>query len=89
MRLLVFLLLINLILGLYVTSDDNQQFYRLLKERSAENDNEYVWFTRNIPDDELKQEQLRNQQDLMNSKFYKNMLFRKHPFIANAMNERK
>lgn len=34
-----------------VTSDEHQQRnYRLVQRRSAEHDNEYVWFTRNVPE---------------------------------------
>lgn len=86
-RFLILLLLINLIVGYYITPDDNQQFDRVLKERSAENDNEYVWFTRNIPADE--QNLLQQRQDLLNARFNAKKFHRKYPFVVNSMYERK
>ena len=72
LRLLIFLLLVNIIFGLYTTSDDNRRLYQLLKQRSAENDYEYVWFTRSVRNndmdsDEIKQEELRKQQQRFTS----------------------
>ena len=75
-RLSIFLLLVNILCGLYVTSDDNRRAYHLLKQRSAENDNEYVWFTRNIPDD-INNEEIKQERDLFRSK----MFHRKNPFF--------
>jgi hypothetical protein len=92
-RLLIFLLLVNIICGLSATSDDNRRFYQLLKQRSAENDYEYVWFTRDIHNDmdseDIKREQLRKQQDLLRLKIFKNIFDRKYPFIENNMYKTK
>jgi len=90
-RLLIFLLLVNIVFGLYTTSDDNRQFNKLLKQRSMENDNEYVWFTRdvsnNIDEEEMKRDHFRKQQVLSRSKIFKNIIRRKYPFIENIMDE--
>jgi hypothetical protein len=83
-RLLIFFLLVNILFGFYITSDDNGRLNQLLKQRSLENDNEYVWFTRNIPD-ETKQDQSRQQEDFFHSK----MFHRKYPFVKNVMHETK
>ncbi len=88
-RLLILLLLLNIVFGYYITTDDNQQFYRLLKQRSADNDNEYVWFTRDIHNDEIKQDPVWNQKDLIHSKIFKNIFNRKYPFVENTMYETK
>jgi hypothetical protein len=44
----VLILLCHCLLGFHGRSIDNRRFHPLLKHRSAENDNEYVWFTRSI-----------------------------------------
>jgi hypothetical protein len=92
-RLFILLLLVNILFGYYITTDDNQRFYQLLKQRSAENDNEYVWFTRDIHNDmnndEIKQDRLWKQQDLFHSKIFNNIFNRKYPFIENTMYETK
>jgi hypothetical protein len=88
LRLLILLLIVNIIFGFNVISDDNQRLYQLLKQRSAENDNEYVWFTRNAPTDEIKQDQLQKYQDLIRSKILKNSFNRKYPLIENMMYEK-
>jgi hypothetical protein len=72
--------MIHVLLGFYVRSNDNQRIYHLLKQRSLENDNEYVWFTRNIPDEEIKQQQ-QQQQDLFPWKFSN----RKYPLNENPI----
>ena len=96
LRLLIFLLLVNIIFGLYTTSDENRRLYQLLKQRSAENDYEYVWFTRNVrnndidSDDEMKQQELRKQQqDLRHFKNFNNIFYQKNPFVENTMYESK
>ncbi len=85
------MLLVNIVFGLYTTSDDNRQFNKLLKQRSMENDNEYVWFTRdvsnNIDEEEMQRDQLRKQQVLSRSKIFKNIIRRKYPFIENTMDK--
>ncbi|CAF3444581.1 unnamed protein product [Rotaria sp. Silwood1] len=59
-RFLILLLLVNVICGSYATSNDNRRFYQLLKPRSSDNNNEYVWFTRDVHNDininEMKQD---------------------------------
>ena len=37
-------------MGLSAKSVNNRRFLQLLKQRSPENDNEYVWFTRDVHD---------------------------------------
>ncbi len=88
-RLLILLLLVNIIVGFYVPSGDNRQFHQLLKQRSAENDNEYVWFTRDIHNDEIEQDQL-EKHHLFWLNFFKNYFnSRKYPFIENTMYKTK
>ncbi len=58
LRLFIFILSINILLGFVITSNDNQRIHPLLKQRSAENDNEFVWFTRDIPNEIIKPKQL-------------------------------
>jgi hypothetical protein len=93
LRLLIFLLLLNIILGLNTPSADKQRAYHLLKQRSADNDNEYVWFTRDIheemssEDTNEQQQQQRKQQDLYRFKLLNNMFNRKYPIVKNSMDE--
>ncbi|UJR26808.1 hypothetical protein I4U23_008121 [Adineta vaga] len=47
-RIYMALLVVNIVFGFDEISDDNRRFNSLLKQRSAENDNEYVWFTRDL-----------------------------------------
>ena len=45
----IFLLLLDTFLLIQMRSIDQQRLFQILKQqRSADNDNEYVWFTRNI-----------------------------------------
>jgi hypothetical protein len=76
LRFFIFLFLVNLLLGFVIKSNDNQRIYHLLKQRSAENDNEFVWFTRDIPNEDYK---LKQQEDLFPWK----IINRKYPFNIN------
>lgn len=53
--LLMLICFIDIIFGFYLASDDNQRIYPILKkQRSAEYDNEYVWFTRDVANEQLR-----------------------------------
>ena len=54
LRVFILILSINILLGFVIKSNDNQRIYPLLKQRSTDNDNEFVWFTRDIPNDIIK-----------------------------------
>ena len=56
-HLFILLLLAELFLACHGRSLDQQRLYQYLKQqRSADNDNEYVWFTRNIHPDMLDEQ---------------------------------
>jgi hypothetical protein len=76
LRLIIFLFLVNLLLGFVIKSNDNQRIYHLLKQRSAENDNEFVWFTRDIPNEDYK---FKQHEDLFPWK----IINQKYPFNIN------
>lgn len=90
-RLLIFLLLVNIVFGLNTISNNNRRSNHLLKRRSMENDNEYVWFTRDIHNDmdddneEMKRNQFQKQQVLSRSKFINNIHRRKYPFVEDVV----
>ncbi|CAF1361876.1 unnamed protein product [Rotaria sordida] len=92
-RLLTFLLLVHIVFGSYTTLNDNRRFYQLLKPRSKENNNEYVWFTRNIHNDinsdNIKQDHQYKQQNLFRLKIFNKTFDRKDPFGENIMHEPK
>ncbi|CAF2432731.1 unnamed protein product [Rotaria sp. Silwood2] len=92
-RLLIFLLLVNIIVGSYAASNDKRQFYQLLKPHSVENNNEYVWFTRDIhndiKNDELKQDYQRKQKNSLRFKIFNKAINRKYPFGENIIHEPK
>lgn len=45
---LILLILLDVILGSYESPYQQRRFLQLSKQRVPENDNEYVWFTRDI-----------------------------------------
>lgn len=51
-QILLLSLLVVILSARDVTSNEHQQWNpRILQRRSAEHDNEYVWFTRNVPEE--------------------------------------
>ena len=48
LKYLIFLILFNLIFGSYESPYQQRRYLKLSKQRVPENDNEYVWFTRDI-----------------------------------------
>ncbi|CAF1043537.1 unnamed protein product [Rotaria sp. Silwood1] len=92
-RFLILLLLVNVICGSYATSNDNRRFYQLLKPRSSDNNNEYVWFTRDVHNDininEMKQDRPRKIQNLFSFKSFNKIFDRKYPLGENIIYEPK
>ncbi|CAF1002267.1 unnamed protein product [Adineta steineri] len=86
-RLLIFTLLVNIIFGFSTTSNDNRRLYQLLKQRSAENDNEYVWFTRDIHQRINDEEMKANENDLFHPKIFNNIKHQKYPNVKNSIYE--
>lgn len=50
----IIVLLISIIFGSYATSDEARQVPKSIRERSVDSNNEYVWFTRDAPDENGK-----------------------------------
>lgn len=92
-RLSIVILLVNIVLGLDAVSDDNRRLYQLLKQRSADNDNEYVWFTRDVHEaldddrDTLKRPALDNYEYLRRAKNNRPAVHRPYPSLDIAMPE--
>ncbi|CAF3796512.1 unnamed protein product [Rotaria sordida] len=88
-----FKIALHIVFGSYTTLNDNRRFYQLLKPRSKENNNEYVWFTRNIHNDinsdNIKQDHQYKQQNLFRLKIFNKTFDRKDPFGENIMHEPK
>ena len=77
-QVIVLLFLVNIILGRVVTMGEQRAWNdRLFQRRSAENDNEYVWFTRDIHNEMMK-----NPPVQMN-RFQQAISHRKYPYLAN------
>lgn len=61
----ILILLLHIVLAIHGRAVDQRRMLRLFKQRSAENDNEYVWFTRNIHPDMMNDDAARpNLQDI-------------------------
>jgi hypothetical protein len=73
LKLFVFIILFNVICGSYETSDQNRKLLQLIQQRSDEYDDQYVWFTRDIHD----QNTSFNREQMLVKKWYE-LLFRKH-----------
>ena len=56
---LILILLLHIVLAIHGRSVDQRRMLRVFKPRSAENDNEYVWFTRNIHKDMINDDAAR------------------------------
>ncbi|CAF3213339.1 unnamed protein product [Rotaria socialis] len=89
LRLLVFVLLVNTIFGSYGARNANQQLYQLLKQRSIDSDNEYVWFTRDTHDNFNDENMKPNHQRKIHNRFHlknRHKTFNpKHTVGENAM----
>ncbi|CAF1564614.1 unnamed protein product [Rotaria magnacalcarata] len=70
LRLLVFVLLVNAIFGSHGALNANQLLYKLLKQRSIDSDNEYVWFTRDIHDNFNDENMKPNHQQQIHNQFH-------------------
>ena len=83
-QVLAMILLFNLAYGVLSTVDNDRRLARPLKPRSADNDNEYVWFTRDVHDavdssKETEQARPSQQQARFLSKSFRDFLHRKYP----------
>ena len=58
-QLLILSLLLHIVLGINGRAVDQRRMLQLLKQRSTDNDNEYVWFTRNIHTDMMNDQAAR------------------------------
>lgn len=89
-RLFSLIFLINIISGLYLPSDQEQQVYPLVKQaRSAENDYEYVWFTRDLGHEQYAANRPQNLRQPHPNFFRSKISNQKYPYLKGSTFERE